>query len=480
MASVAQAPRDRHAQDEVCHTIRSRIETGIYHAGDKVSSVRELSRQLGVSISTVLEAYRRLETEGVIAAQPQSGFYVQLAATRRLVRSTYTQPSRVPSAPTNEGLIRTILRDRHGPGIISLAKAAPDPSLLPVAALQRLLVGSMREHGAEAVAGTDPAGHQPLREQIARRMLAAGCAVSPAEVLVTNGCSEALNLALRVVCRPGDIVAVESPTFHGILLACQSLGLRVLEVSTGLSEGIRLDALRGLLDEYPVKAVLITPNFGNPLGSLMSDENKALLVRMLAEREVVLIEDDVYGDLGYAESRPIAAKAFDRTGNVLYCSSFSKTLAPGYRLGWVVGGPYTERLEMLKFATSLSTPTLQQMAMANFLAVQRYTHYLRRASKAYQNNTSRMVAAVQASFPEGTRCHKPHGGFVVWAELPAGHDAVRLYEEAIKAGIAFMPGPLFSASNLYRNCLRMSAAKWDHRIESAVEKLGALAHRVAH
>lgn len=477
MATIAQHPRDRHAQDEVCHTIRSRIETGIYHAGDKVSSVREMSRHLGVSISTVLEAYRRLETEGVIAAQPQSGFYVQLAATRRLVRSTFTQPSRVPMSMAGEGLVYSVLRDSRDPSVVQLARATPDTRLLPVASLQRLLVGAMREHGEEVVGYQHTPGYQPLREQIARRMLAAGCAVSPEEVLITAGCAEALNLALRAVCQPGDIVAVESPTFYGMLLACQSLGLRVLEVSTSTTDGISLESLEDLLDEHPVKALVLTPSYNNPLGGLMSDESKAALVRLVSQRGVYLIEDDVYGDLGHGENRPIAAKAYDRTGQVLYCSSFSKTLAPGYRIGWVIGGDLTPQLEMLKFASSVATAGLQQMTLANFLAFQRYTHHIRRAARTYQQNTVRMSATVLRTWPEGTRCQKPQGGFVVWVQMPDAYDSIKLYEAAIRKGIAFMPGPAFSASGLYRNCLRLNAARWDRSVETAVETLGELAHR---
>jgi DNA-binding transcriptional MocR family regulator len=475
MSLATQPLRHHRAQDEVCETIRNRIESGIYHAGDKISSVRELSRQLGLSISTVLEAYRRLETEGVIAAQPQSGFYVQLAATRRLVRSAYTHPSRQPMDVSSESLVKNVLQDARNPAVLQLAKATPETSLLPVASLQRVLVGAMRENGDEVVGTTMTGGYRPLREQIARRMLAAGCAVAPDEVLVTSGCTEALNLALRAVCKPGDIVAVESPTFYGMLLACEALGIRVLEVSTSTRDGMCLDSLKELLDEHPVRAVVLTPSFGNPLGGLMSDEDKAALVRMVSERDVYLIEDDVYGDLGFAEGRPIAAKAYDRTGHVLYCSSFSKTLAPGYRVGWVVGGPLTEKLEALKFSSSLATAGLQQMAIANFLAFQRYTHYIRRAARTYQQNTNRMVSTVLKTFPTGTQCQKPKGGFVVWVQMPDGCDAIRLYQTAIAKHLNFMPGPAFSPSGLYRNCLRINAARWDPNIEAAIATLGELA-----
>jgi len=465
---------DRH---NVSNVVRERISGGIYHAGDKVASVREMSQQLGVTVSIVLEGYRQLESEGVIVAKPQSGFYVQLSATRKLVPTAYTQPPRRPMELKSESIVRSVLRDIRNPNVVQLASASPDSALLPARALSRLLGKVARDMPEECLSYAGVVGYRPLREQIAKRMFAASVAVSPDEILVTAGGSEALNLCLRAVCKPGDIVAVESPTYYATLLACRSLNLRVLEVSTHTADGMSLNALHDLLETYDVSAVVLTPSFGNPLGSLMPDENKSKLVKMLAEKKVALIEDDVYGDLGFGSTRPIAAKAFDREGMVLYCSSFSKTLAPGFRIGWVIGGKYQDQIELLKFATSASTASPQQIAIADFLVFQRYSHHVRRAAKAYQANTIRMADAVRRYFPEGTIVNKPQGGFVLWVQAPDFVDSLTLYERAVNQGIVFMPGPAFSARETgYRNFLRLNASQWNPEVEAAVKTLGRLAN----
>lgn len=463
-------------QERICSMVRSRIAGGLYHAGDKISSVREMSRQMQVGITAVLDAYRRLEMEGVILAQPQSGFYVQIAATRKLVANKVTEPPRQPIEQDQESIVGAVLHYTRSENMVQLAAASPNTKLLPTAVLTRLLAKAVREETTTAMSYSGPLGLRSLREQIARRMLAASVSVSPDEIIVTNGGSESLSLCLSAVCKPGDIIAVESPTYYAMLLAAKTLGLRVLEVSTHPTDGIDLNALDDLLGQYPVKAVVLTPSFGNPLGHLMPDENKAVLMRLLVDRNVILIEDDVYGDLGFAPNRPMAAKAFDRTGQALYCSSFSKTLAPGFRVGWVIGGPYHSKIELLKFAVSGSTASPQQIAIGDFLAFQRYTHHVHAAVKTYHANSNQMAKAVRQHFPEGTIVNSPLGGFVLWVQMPESIDSLALYRDAVDHGIVFMPGAAFSVhQGAFSNCLRLNCARWDDRIAQAIATLGRLA-----
>lgn len=463
-------------QERICGLIRERIAGGLYHAGDKISSVREMSRQQRVSITAVLDAYRRLEMEGVVLAQPQSGFYVQIAATRKLAVNARTEPPRMPIEPNHESIVGAVLHDSRNAKLVQMGTASPNTSLLPASVLTRLLSRAVREETETAMGYSGPMGLRPLREQVARRMLAAGVSANPDDIIITNGGSESLSLCLRAVCQPGDIIAVESPTYYAMLVAAKSLGLKVLEVSTHPTDGIDLDELEALIGQYPIKAVVLTPTFGNPLGHLMPEENKSALVHLLESKGISLIEDDVYGDLGFAPNRPPAAKAFDRTGNVLYCSSFSKTLAPGFRIGWVIGGPYKSKLELLKFASSGSTSSPQQIAIAEFLAFQRYAHHVRSAIRVYHDNSIQMANAVRSSFPEGTHVNKPQGGFVLWVRMPKEADSLELYRNAIKQGIVFMPGSAFSVhTGAYSNCLRLNCAKWNTTIERAILTLGDLA-----
>lgn len=282
-------------------------------------------------------------------------------------------------------------------------------------------------------------------------------------------------LALRATCKPGDVVVVESPTYYNFLLLIENLNLRALEVPCHPKDGISIEALRYAMDHNRISACLFNVNFNNPLGSLMPPERKRELIDLLAEREIPLIEDDIHGDLTFISERPFSTKAFDSKGLVLLCSSFSKTLAPGYRVGWIAPGRYQSEVELLKLMTNISTPTPTQLAVAEFLTNGGYDRHLRRLCRIYASQTAQMAAAVGRFFPEGTRVSRPEGGHFLWVELPAGIDSFCLYEQAMSHGISITPGPIFSATGKYSNCIRLNAASWSGRVEQAIETLGGLA-----
>ena len=308
-------------------------------------------------------------------------------------------------------------------------------------------------------------------------MADAGCQLAPDDIVVTGGCQEALSLALRAVANPGDIIAIESPTFYGLLQVIDSLGMRALEIPTDPNHGMSLDALALAIEQWPVRACVVVPNFSNPLGYCMPPARKQALVSVLARHDIALIEDDVYGELGFSAPRPEAAKAWDEDGRVLYCSSFSKTLAPGLRVGWIAPGRYRERIEYLKYVLNLASPTLPQLAVAEFLERGGYDRHLRQVRGDYARQIARMIQTVGKTFPEGTRVTQPAGGFVLWVELPSGSDAMRLYRQALAERISIAPGPMFSATQKYGNFIRLNCAQpWDERMERAMVTLGRLAH----
>ncbi len=297
--------------------------------------------------------------------------------------------------------------------------------------------------------------------------------------MITNGCMEALNICLRAVTKPGDTVAIDSPCYFGILQCLDSLGLKALEIPTHPRDGVSLEALSYALDTQPIKACLFVLNFSNPLGSSMPDAQKERLVALLAEHDVPLIEDDIYGDLAFDGTRPRMAKAFDRTGRVLLCDSFSKTLAPGYRVGWCAPGRWLARVEQLKLVTSVATATLPQMAIADFLANGGYNHHLRRIRRLYAEKVGQMSRAVSASFPAGTRLTRPAGGYVLWVELPPAVNSLELFDRALAAGVSIAPGPIFSAKGKFRNFIRLNCGiPWSPEVERAVERLGRLARQM--
>lgn len=467
----------RTLYEQVAARIAHMIDRGTFRPGERIPSVRGLRRQMGVSNATVLAAYGLLENQGLIEARPQSGYYVRVRVPNAAgppVREL-PLPAVVPT-PLSIGNICTMLcgdpRNQH---LVPLGAAIPDPDLLPVDKLTRALRSAITRHKVQSISYDFLPGHKGLRVQIARRAMTAGCFLSPDDIVTTQGGMEAVNLCLRAVCRPGDIVAVESPTFYGFLQAIEMLGLHVLEIPAHPDYGMSLDTLRYAIEHNRIGACLLVSNFSNPLGSCIPEEGKRNLVELLGAHDIPLIEDDIYGDLSFDDERPIAAKAFDGKGLVLLCSSFSKTIAPGYRVGWVAPGRFQKQVERLKVLSNLATTTPTQLAIAEFLSNGGYDHFLRKMRRVYRHQTAAMAQAVARYFPEGSRVTRPAGGYVLWVELPEAVDSLKLYEAALNAGITIAPGPIFSAGQRYRNCIRLNAGFWSETIERALATLGSLA-----
>ncbi len=461
---------------QVAQHIAEAVGRGAYLPGDRVPSVRRLSRQLGVSVSTVVQAYRLLEDRGLVESRPQSGYYVSPKARKSPPPPGRSRPLPRPTPVSTGEVLMDALAGSEQPGFVQLAAAVPSPELLPIRPLNRALTTLVREQPGLGNSYETPGGRPELRAQIARLSLTAGCRADAEEIIVTSGCQEALTLCLRAVAQPGDTIAVESPTYHGILQAIEALGMRALEIPTDPRDGVVLESLETALNQWPIKACLFVPNYSNPLGSCMPEAHKRRLVALLDRLEIPLIEDDIYGDLGFRQPRPTVCKAYDDRGLVLLCSSFSKTLAPGYRVGWTLPGRYAERVRHLKFLTNIGTATPTQLAIARFLSGGAWERHLPRIQDAYARQMERMIRTVGECFPAGTRVTHPTGGFVVWVELPGRADSLELYRQARAQGIGIAPGPLFSAQRRYRNCLRLNCTlPWTEQMEGAVRTLGRLA-----
>ncbi len=453
------------------------VERGALRPGDRLPSVRILARQRGVSVATVLQAYLRLENEGLIEVRPKSGHYVR---SRRALDLAEPRTSRRASAPARVQVstgVAALVASMRDPAVVPLGSALLSPDLLPVRALNRMLAESAREMSNAGASYDAPPGLLTLRRQLARRSVSWGVELTADDFVTTLGAAEAIHLSLRAVAQPGDAIAVESPTYFGVLQIIEELGLKAVEVPTHPRTGLDLDALEQVIRTTPsLKAVLAMPTVSNPLGTVMSDEAKEKLVRLVARYDLDLIEDDAYGELVFDSPRPRPARAWDRDGRVLLCGSISKTLAPGYRVGWVAPGRHQERIEQLKFSYNIASPTLPQMAVAEFLAGGGYDRHLRRLRATLRGQVERMREAIAQSFPPGTRVTAPAGGFVLWVELPQGADAFELQARAYAKQIAIAPGPIFSARGRFNHCLRMSCGfPWSDRIAEAIGIVGALA-----
>ena len=468
--------------EEIATRIGGQIEQGAYRPGERIPSIRELSRKMHVSINTVMGAYAQLENMGVVEARPQSGYYVssRVLEPRAAVPDSASEEEPVPCCVSIDEVPMRIMRTLADPSLIPLGGGIPNTDLLPIDRLNRMLATESRRFRIQSVSYTGPRGIKRLRTQIARRSIDYGCTPSPDEIVVTSGCVEAVTLALQATCRPGDTVAIASPVYYTFLHSIQWMGLKVLEIPSTPREGMNLEVLGYAIRHNPVHACLVISNFNNPLGCVMPDERKRELVAMLANHDIPLIEDDVYGDLAFGPARPAAVKAYDEKGLVLYCSSFSKTLAPGYRVGWIVPGRYQRKVQQLKSLFNIATATPTQLAIAEFLTNGGYDHHLRTIRRAYSRQVAKMRDAVGRNFPVGTKVTRPEGGFMLWVELPEAIDAFKLYEGAMKEGISIAPGSLFTTTGeRYRNCFRLNAAFWSERVEQALETVGGLAVRMA-
>jgi DNA-binding transcriptional MocR family regulator len=468
-------PSSKLLYERLAGDVATMIDRGALRPGDRLPSVRTYARERSVSVATVLSAYLDLENRGLVEVRPKSGHYVR----RRALEARPPRPPRLALVPQRINVsdgVAGLVASMRDPAVVPLGSAQVSPELLPIRALNRTLASIAREASTAGAAYDAPQGLHTLRRQLARRSLTWGTSIDESEFVTTVGAMEALHVALRATTRPGDAVAVESPAYFGVLQLLEEMGRRVVEIPTRSDVGMDLIALEEALKKAPIKACIAIPNFDNPMGSLMPDDAKEKLVRLLARHDAPLIEDDIYGDLAFDGSRPRPAKAFDRDGRVLLVGSVSKTLAAGYRVGWIAAGRYQQQVERLKFSQSVSTPTLLQMAVAEYLDSGGYDRHLRQLRAHAASQVQRFREGVLACFPEGTRVSEPKGGFFLWVELPHAVDALQLQAQAYERGIAIAPGPIFSARARYGSCIRLSCGfPWSDRFDAAVRTLGELA-----
>lgn len=462
---------------QVAEQIHALIRAGTLRAGERVPSVRRLSRQQGVSVATVLQAYQRLEDAGVIEARPQSGYYVRRAS-RPVEEPAASRPPQRALAVEVNALADVMLAAGQDPKMISFGSACPAGEMFPLERIRRALSSRARRDRLALGRYGLPPGTEALRRAIARRALEWGCRFDHRNLVLTNGCMEALNLCLRAVTRPGDTVALESPTYYGFLQILQALGLKALEIPTHPRTGMSLEALELALQAHDVKAVLVMPNVSNPTGATMSEQAKKRLVEMLAARGVPLIEDHIYSELSYDAASRRAAKCFDRTGNVMLCSSFSKTLAPGLKSGFIEPGRWRDAIRTLKFVASGGNSEIVELTLAEVLESGGYERSLRQLRRRCEQQVDAARGVIAENFPRGTRVTRPTGGFILWLELPKGCDSIALFERLLERGISIAPGPMFSATQRYRNCLRVSVGHpWTERTEKALAEVGRLARQ---
>lgn len=469
--------RSEHKYVEVADRIETLIEKEVLKMGDKLLSVRALSKEQGISLSTAFQAYYVLESKGLIEARPQSGYYVKYSPRHILDMPRVCEPLDDALPVTIDDMINSVYVDLNSKKLINFSMAAPSLELLPVAKLNKAVIHSLRESDTSCLHYEHIQGSAALRKQIGRQAFNWGGTPSEDDIVVTAGCVEALSLCIKAVTKPGDAVAIESPTYFAIFQFMESHGLKVVEIPTDPVTGLDIEYLEQSIPRFNIKACLVVNNFNNPLGSCMPDERKKYLVEMLAKKNLPLNEDDIYGELYFGRTRPKTCKTFDKKGLVLHCASVSKSLAPGYRIGWTIPGKFKDDVIRLKRMHTVSTNSLAQAAVANFLSNGRFELHLRHLRKALHTQSLRYIQAVCEHFPADTLITRPQGGFTLWIEMNKKINAYKLHKRALKHNIGIAPGQIFSSQGRFENCFRLSYGEpWSPRIEEGIKTLGRIMH----
>ncbi|MGU5696254.1 aminotransferase-like domain-containing protein [Aeromonas allosaccharophila] len=458
---------------QLADRLQSQIDDGIWQPGERIPSIRQSCKTHGLSPMTVLQAYQLLESQGRILARPQSGYYVK-AASPQVVQHTPSQTHYSGSVDIND-LVFEVLQASKSRDLVPLGMSVADPTLFPHPQLGRALASCMRKLDPFSTVADLPPGNEALRRAIAQRYASDGVAVNPQEIIITTGAMEALSLSLQVLTEPGDWVVVESPTFYGALQAIERLKLKAVEIPVIPGVGIDLALLEDALSQMPIKACWLMGNVQHPLGHTMPDGHKQRLMALLNSHKVPLVEDDVYAEVYFGRERPKPIRHWDQRGDSLLCSSFSKCLAPGFRVGWVVAGPHAERVQRLQLMSTLSTNVPSQLALAEMLRQGGVDAHFRRLRHTLAQRQQQMRAALLRLLPGEVRLSSPDGGYFLWLELPAHFDSRTLHAQALGSGFSVAPGALFSSQGQHNHCLRLNSSHpWSEQLEQALTRLAAL------
>ena len=441
--------------EKIASNLEANINNGIMKDGEKLPSVRQMSAELGVSASTIFKAYYDIEAKGLIEARPKSGYYVRKLNDIKFKRIP-KQPYTIPCKVSTQSIIGEVTKNQHDPSFLSISSAMPHQSLLPANQLRKSLQKVMLEEWEDSLNYEPNKGNYILRAEICKLALSWGRSFSPDEIMITNGCMEAFSLALRAITKPGDAIALETPAYFRMVQLLEQLGLKIVEIPVGECDQQYLKNLEEAVDKFDIKAFLVISNFNNPTGICLSDALKKKIVNLAGVKGFPIIEDDVYGELYFGNNRPVSFKTFDKNDSVIYCASFSKVVAPGFRIGWSFPGKYLQRMEELKSSGSYGNSSISQRVMAHYLQKGRYSFHLKKMRKSLKCLRNSYINAIKDNFPNYVKVNCPPGNFLLWIELPEGFDAYKLFRSAVEQKINIAPGQIFSASGSHENFFRLS------------------------
>lgn len=457
--------------------IQENILNGVFTPGEKLPSLRKLHHKLGLSISTIHQAYIELEKRGRVEAREKSGFYVKTLDKSLLGRPAPITKVSKPCRVLVNRMAENIIIDLQDEEMLQLGAAIPARELMPLKQLSRIMKSIPTVDLQSYFSSYDIcAGNIELREELAKRMLGIACnSVTADDIITTNGCLESVAFCLRAAADPGDTILVESPVFHCFLQLIEDLNMKVIEIPGCPEDGIDPDLFDQAIQSNTIRVCLLNSNFQNPMGSVMPLKNKKRILETALQNDIPIIEDDLYGDLYHGDKRPSTFKSLDDQGMVLYCSSFSKSLSPGLRTGWTLPGKFKKDVIRMKLNTSISNPGINHIVAAKFIKTGAYDRHLRKLRNRLKNQISAMIIAVSKYFPPDTKITFPKGGLFIWVELNPEIDAMDVYQKAYEHKISLLPGNICSSSPRYKNCLRINCGSvWSSRLEKGIQTLGQI------
>ncbi|MDD9305210.1 MAG: PLP-dependent aminotransferase family protein [Desulfobacter sp.] len=461
---------------DLADQIQARIESGGFKISEKLPSLRALCQSTGYSMTTVFQAYVELEKRGVVESRDRSGYFIKPRLKRLKDRAQMTREEMVPRKINLDDLIHQLTEDMGDPQILNLGGVMVAPEHLPVKRLHNQLKAIPQDQIPRIIAGyAHPQGVTLLRHQISNLLFPIIPGVKIEDIIITNGCTEALSLSLKAVSKPGSTIIVESPTDPWLRQTIKDSNMFTLEIPANPETGMDLTALEKIIHQEKISACIVNPNCQNPLGFIMPDAHKRKLAELCFQKQIPIIENDVTGDLYFGETRPFPIKKWDHHNNVIYCSSFSKVLAPGLRIGWVIPGRFKQIVKRMKLNRSLISPTLSQTLVANYLKEGTYNRHLRQLRKKIKLQHTLCARALNRYLPLNVRMSSPKGGLCIWIELPQGVEGRKVYYEAIKKGISILPGFLCTSFNTYDRFIRIGyGGVWNDTMDNAIEKIGQI------
>ncbi len=463
-----------YKSERLAHNIKRLIEDGSLKAHEKLPSLRDQVQRSGLSLMTVLNAYQELESQGLVYSVEKSGFFVSEMVTEFAAkRPPSTQPVISLNAKVEiNSLVFNYLKSIQPNHIVPLGSAFPNHLLLNPPKLIQIMGQLTRNKHNYGQNNNLPPGNLELRKLIAQRYSMQGIPTQPDDIVITSGCLDALNLSLQAITQPGDYICLQQTIFYGAWQVAERLGLKVVTIPAHPQDGFDLEAFEQAIKTYPIKVCWFMLNCHNPIGFTVSEKIKYQIAKLLHEYQIYLIEDDVYEELFYRGAKPLSMKYYDQQNLVLHCSSFSKTLGPSFRIGWVYAGRFSKYIQHLQLMSTISANSLMQNALVEFISNHHYEKHLRTLRRNLEKNKNRFFEYLKKHLPATCEIDHYSGGYFLWITLPTHVNSMQIYENLIQVDIGIAPSQLFSIHDTHHNHLRLNCSfEWSIDIENAINQL---------